>query len=773
MKSIYLLLLALLSSAGVAQARIVYVNAAATGANNGTSWANAYTDLSTALVNTLTNDSLWIAAGTYVPSNVGTRDAAFVFDQAKNLTLFGGFAGTETNVNQRNPTANPTILSGDRGAVGNNSDNCYNVVVFSAPATVFTRLNGLIIEQGNANGPQNGRVFSGGGFTVFGTNAPVVALTNCEIRNNTALFSGGFSQRTTGTLELYNCWIHDNNANSAYSCFGAGSGVINLVNTVIDARRDVSNSQVVMQVESSASILRMWYCTILLTATQSIFNGLLQGASADFNYSIVTGGAQPPINTNANTRQSIAINNTYVQFWGTAQASRVNINSTGFGGTYPFASPTGTTLASFTPLTCLGSVINRGQTATALAANIPGTPSTDILGNARLSADTADVGAVEHQGPRVPENLVLPRFTASNDTSVCALGSLAFTAPAITSANGPVSYVWRYELPNGNGTYNLSTNQTLNFTNIQPNDDGGKLYYTVTTPCGTYTSQDSLTVNVINGVIFPDTSLRFDTTVCNGTSVTFSGGFQVYTYSVGNVLWIREYFDTATNQTKRDTVATQPAVDGQSVYTYTELLDENTLPASGNGYRYFMSYVNACTTPGSFAFPVHNVTIVPNASFTLQLSQVGNALQASASPSACVLTWFLNGTQVATTDCNSDPNYLSFTPTQEGTYTVGVVTPCGTVIISNPVNFTFGSTGIGAAQLLPSLTVAPNPASDAVRVLGLAAPATYTLVNALGQTVQTGTAQPNTALVLDAALAPGVYSLQVQGYATQRLMIVR
>ena len=81
-----LLAFCLVSSIGTAQ---TYVNGAATGANDGSSWADAYTDLGTALTNT-TSGEVWVVGGTYHPGVDTTstfRISNSIFAQgSKNLS---------------------------------------------------------------------------------------------------------------------------------------------------------------------------------------------------------------------------------------------------------------------------------------------------------------------------------------------------------------------------------------------------------------------------------------------------------------------------------------------------------------------------------------------------------------------------------------------------------------------------------------------------------------------------------------------------------------
>jgi hypothetical protein len=60
----------------LANADTCYVNGAATGSNNATSWTNAYTDLQLALGNYLGCNQIWIARGTYKPTATPTARSA-------------------------------------------------------------------------------------------------------------------------------------------------------------------------------------------------------------------------------------------------------------------------------------------------------------------------------------------------------------------------------------------------------------------------------------------------------------------------------------------------------------------------------------------------------------------------------------------------------------------------------------------------------------------------------------------------------------------------
>ncbi|HEX7757137.1 MAG TPA: hypothetical protein VF421_17425, partial [Niabella sp.] len=89
----------LLAVPELSAAQTIYVDASATGANDGASWSSAYKSLSSALDAANANAAItqiWVAKGTYYPSASNNRDAFFDIKR-NNLRLFGGFSGTETS----------------------------------------------------------------------------------------------------------------------------------------------------------------------------------------------------------------------------------------------------------------------------------------------------------------------------------------------------------------------------------------------------------------------------------------------------------------------------------------------------------------------------------------------------------------------------------------------------------------------------------------------------------------------------------------------------
>lgn len=215
-------------SAVQAQTRL-YVDADATGKNTGASWTDAYTTLQDAFDEANLHPSreyeIWVAEGTYRPDvdsighaspgpfdhSIGNRAESFTLTR-DSVEVYGGFSGSESTRDQRDPSGNEVALSGDIGTRSDTSDNSYHVVYLDGrsrePITGATVLDGLTIAEGNARGAfpndSGGGVFCEGGGT---GNDCQPALSNLLFKDNDAIFGGGlfinesdteFTTSTTG-----------------------------------------------------------------------------------------------------------------------------------------------------------------------------------------------------------------------------------------------------------------------------------------------------------------------------------------------------------------------------------------------------------------------------------------------------------------------------------------------------------------------------------------------------------------------------------------------
>ncbi len=176
------------------QAQILHVKADASGANNGLSWADAYTDLQSAISTASSGTQIWVAVGTYKPTSGTDRDA--YFELKNGVEIYGGFLGTETQLAERDYIHNESILSGDIGVVGDSLDNSYTIV-YSIGTDENTILEGFTIQDGNADytgtdvldtDPRK----SGGGMYLSGEMTDLrCQIKHCHFKNNHSDARGG------------------------------------------------------------------------------------------------------------------------------------------------------------------------------------------------------------------------------------------------------------------------------------------------------------------------------------------------------------------------------------------------------------------------------------------------------------------------------------------------------------------------------------------------------------------------------------------------------
>lgn len=196
-----------------ADAAIRFVNMnLTTGSGDGSSWANAYRSgdaLAVALSASVAGDEIWVARGTYRPTLTTSRTATHQLKSG--VAIYGGFTGTETIRDQRDPAANPTICTGDLllndAGVNNLTDNSFHVFVGSGAAATAI-LDGFTIRGGNANGLNASDQDKGGGILIVGSGAPTVR--NCIVTGNRCTFGGGAVYIFTAGASFTDCRFESN-----------------------------------------------------------------------------------------------------------------------------------------------------------------------------------------------------------------------------------------------------------------------------------------------------------------------------------------------------------------------------------------------------------------------------------------------------------------------------------------------------------------------------------------------------------------------------------
>ena len=183
--------------------KIIYVDDDAAGANDGSSWADAYNYLQDALAAAWSGDEIRVAQGIYIPDSNsanpnGSGDRTATFQLINGVTLKGGYTGAGTpDPNTRDIELYETILTGDLN--GNDADvnelynlldeptraenSCHVVTGSGTDQTVV--LDGFAITGGQAHDVWPN--YGGGMYNEYGN--PTVS--NCTFSGNAATRGGG------------------------------------------------------------------------------------------------------------------------------------------------------------------------------------------------------------------------------------------------------------------------------------------------------------------------------------------------------------------------------------------------------------------------------------------------------------------------------------------------------------------------------------------------------------------------------------------------------
>ena len=192
-----------------AQTRI-YITPEGNGEKDGTSWSNAASNLYYWINNAPADAEIWLKQGIYKPH---PSDRTVSFSIKSGVKVYGGFAGTETMLSQRNYTTNVTILSGEIGASASD-DNSYHVIYVIATTNASTTIiDGITISNGNANGTTSATRIGAGAY--LDTNS-AITFRNCKFSNNSSYDDGG-------AIYLKSASVFENCEFSGNGCFHPGA----------------------------------------------------------------------------------------------------------------------------------------------------------------------------------------------------------------------------------------------------------------------------------------------------------------------------------------------------------------------------------------------------------------------------------------------------------------------------------------------------------------------------------------------------------------------
>ncbi|ALL04042.1 hypothetical protein AQ505_00160 [Pedobacter sp. PACM 27299] len=190
----------------------LHVNAAATGDDNGIDWGNGFTDLQAALAIAKDGDEIWMAKGKYSP---GAGPKA-TFSLVSGVKLYGGFAGTETDLTQRVPDASGRFTTNETVLHGNDINR--HVVFNNTLLSPNTLMDGLTITAGFADSTR----LDGYGAGIY-NGAAVMNGTynNLVIKNNRAHIYGGGMYNASPGLKMTNV-LFENNEVTNTTRYGGG-----------------------------------------------------------------------------------------------------------------------------------------------------------------------------------------------------------------------------------------------------------------------------------------------------------------------------------------------------------------------------------------------------------------------------------------------------------------------------------------------------------------------------------------------------------------------
>ncbi len=483
-----------------------YVTVTGAGSFDGTSWGNAAqgTALQFIINTAAPGDEVWVACGTYFPTNDNNRSISF--SMRNNISVIGGFLGTETTLEERQFICGPcSVLSGEIGSAGI-ADNSYTVV-WNNELNNTAILDGFEIRDGNddrtptsaGNGLGGGLYNHGFGFTGFCH--PVVR--NCYFTNNRASWgAGAFNNGYDGgnaQPTYINCIFYQNHAYieaggmDSYGVGGTASPT--LYNCIFDSNTSATNVGAMYAWGGNAGGNCHPFLINCIFTNNTALNGYGGAFIAD-NQNDFNGSASG--SCTVTLQNCIVRNNTatgtgpqfYVRGNANAQvlATYSNISLTGQNGMHVLSGSTignidgdplflnitnapGDDLCWLTPddglrMENASPSVNSGSNT--------GVHAEDITGESRINAGTVDMGPYENQAPLSAELLSFEALAMENTVKISWSTATEINLETYTlqkSLNG-ISWQVLETLPSAGVPSGIKNYSTLDMTPFP-----GRTYY--------------------------------------------------------------------------------------------------------------------------------------------------------------------------------------------------------------------------------------------------------------------------------------------------------
>ena len=411
---------------------ILYVTPTGAGTMDGSSWANASNDLNAMLTLAASMDEkpiIWVAEGVYSGDGIASNSA---FTMVPGVNVYGGFAGTEYDLSERDYTMHPTILDGQQVQRVLNQPDDFTTAT-TAVWDGFTLRNGYAEAGAGAYLQANGQ------------------LKNCMVTDNSATGDGGGVYMNDATMT--NCKVI---GNSASSVTGKGGGIYAVGSKIINC--EVSGNESYQGGGLYSETTHVLASTIVNNNATQQGGGLYVGPnSSGYQHSnLILWG-----NSAANDGQCYNANLTYSAVEGSSVSGAYNIalneenDGQGEGNYVRFLAPE----FGIYQLQDNSAVIGIGD------AGMPWMPETDLAGHTRIMGIGIEPGAYEQYCTEVeyrPVNLMVGVSYDFYGTTITEPGtyihqfSYSPTCDSLIIAQVSVASIW-YVTTTGAGTMDGSS----------------------------------------------------------------------------------------------------------------------------------------------------------------------------------------------------------------------------------------------------------------------------------------------------------------------------